>query len=106
MGNYSATSVGRVTVLATNLQPFPCTQCGLCCQHVHLADETRFLDRGDGTCRHYDADTKSCTIYTVRPAICRVDQMYTLHYVRQYTWDEFVALNLQVCANFQLLSSR
>lgn len=86
------------------MKAFPCTQCGLCCQHVHLADETRFLDRGDGTCRHYDAASKSCTIYAERPDICRVDRMYALRYARQYTWEEFVALNLQVCTTLETLS--
>lgn len=81
--------------------PFPCTQCGLCCQNVHLAAETRFLDRGDGTCRHYDASSKGCGIYGERPSICRVDLQYQLHYARQYSWDDFVALNLAVCDTLQ-----
>lgn len=80
---------------------FPCTQCGLCCQHVHLAAETQFLDSGNGTCRHYDTVSKHCTIYAERPDICRVDRQYIMHYSQQYTWDEYVALNLQVCANLQ-----
>ncbi|MNF61520.1 YkgJ family cysteine cluster protein [Pseudomonas sp. WS 5406] len=80
---------------------FPCNQCGLCCQHVHLAAETQFLDRGDGTCRHYDTISKGCTIYADRPDICRVDQQYAVRYAQQYTWDEYVTLNLQVCANLQ-----
>ncbi len=105
MGDYPAKGIERVTALATARQPFPCTQCGLCCQHVHLADETRFLDRGDGTCRHYNATDKSCAIYAERPDICRVDRMYAMRYARHYTWDEFVALNLQVCANLESLSN-
>ncbi|HBN8287768.1 YkgJ family cysteine cluster protein [Pseudomonas aeruginosa] len=80
---------------------FPCTQCGLCCQHVHLAEETRFLDRGDGTCRHYDSASRGCGIYAQRPDICRVDRQYTKRYAQQYTWDEYVILNLQVCAYLQ-----
>ena len=80
---------------------FPCTQCGLCCQHVHMAAETRFLDRGDGTCRHYDALRKGCSIYDERPDICRVDLQYTMHYAKQFSWDEFVAVNLQVCGLLQ-----
>lgn len=80
---------------------FPCTQCGLCCQHVHLAAETRFLDRGDGTCRHYDVASKHCTIYTERPDICRVDRQYSMNYARQYTWEEFVTVNLQACTLLQ-----
>lgn len=81
--------------------PFPCTQCGLCCQNVHLSDETQFLDRGDGTCKHYDAASKGCSIYSDRPDICRVDRMYTLRYHKQYTWETFVALNQQVCTALQ-----
>lgn len=81
--------------------PFPCTQCGLCCQNVHLVAEIHFLDRGDGTCRHYDAPSKGCGIYADRPDICRVDRQYRLHYARQYSWDDFVLVNLAVCNSLQ-----
>ena len=80
---------------------FPCTQCGLCCKHVYVAAETQFLDRGDGTCRHYDAASKGCTIYAERPDICRVDRQYAVRYAQQYTWDEYVTVNLQVCTYLQ-----
>lgn len=80
---------------------FPCTQCGLCCQNVHLPVETRFLDRGDGTCRHYHEPSKNCSIYSERPDICRVDRQYELNYVKQYGWDEFVSINLEACASLQ-----
>lgn len=79
------------------MQTFPCTQCGLCCQNVNLADETHFLDRGDGTCRHYNENSKLCTIYATRPEICQVERQYILRYADSYSWDEFVALNVQVC---------
>lgn len=88
------------------LHKFPCTQCGLCCQNVHLSDETRFLDRGNGTCKHYDAGSKACSIYAERPNICRVDRMYLLRYSRLYTWDEFIDLNLRVCAHLESLSKQ
>lgn len=81
--------------------PFPCVQCGLCCQHVHMSDETRFLDRGDGTCRHYDPASKGCSIYSQRPDICRVDRQYTARYSRLYSWDEYVDLNRQICSYLQ-----
>ena len=80
---------------------FPCTECGLCCQHVNVAVETQFLDRGDGICRSYDVVTKHCTIYAERPDICRVDRQYLIRYAQKYTWDEYVALNLQACAYLQ-----
>lgn len=84
-------------VCDSNLSPFPCVQCGICCQRVNLAEETRFLDQGDGVCRHYDSVNKRCSIYHNRPDICRVDLQFEQHYIRLYTWDEFVELNLTVC---------
>jgi Fe-S-cluster containining protein len=84
-------------------RPFPCTQCGACCQHVHLAEETRFLDRGDGTCKHYDNLSKSCAIYADRPVVCRVEQYYDTHYVSVYSWDEFIVLNQEVCSKLAAL---
>ncbi len=85
---------------------FPCHQCGRCCQHVYLAVETQFLDRGDGICRHYDVLNKSCTIYMQRPDICRVDLQYKLNYAHEYTWEEFVRLNLQVCERLQVPTAK
>ncbi|MHB0807182.1 YkgJ family cysteine cluster protein [Stutzerimonas nitrititolerans] len=90
---------------SSDMHVFPCTQCGLCCQNVHLAEETHFLDRGDGTCRHYEATSKECSIYPERPDICRVDRQYSLHYNQQYSWDEFVILNIQACELLQKISS-
>ena len=81
----------------SNLSPFPCIQCGICCQRVNLAVETHFLDQGDGTCRHYDAANKMCSIYNDRPDICRIDLQFEQRYAHFYTWDEFVELNLTVC---------
>lgn len=94
--------IGQVKISAR--APFPCTKCGLCCQRVNFSEETKFLDRGDGTCRHYDMVNKSCTIYERRPDICRVDRMYILRYASDYTWEEFSKLNLQVCKDIQLIS--
>lgn len=82
----------------TTRQDFPCSQCGLCCQHVDLAVETRFLDRGDGVCQHYDAVGRACTIYAWRPDICRVGLHYDTHYADRCTWEEFIDMNLQACA--------
>lgn len=77
---------------------FPCNQCGSCCRHIYLAEETQFLDRGDGTCRHYDESGKSCSIYEHRPLVCRVEQYYDTHYAHFYSWDEFIELNLTACS--------
>ncbi|AGX87493.1 oxidoreductase-like protein [Candidatus Symbiobacter mobilis CR] len=82
---------------------FPCTRCGLCCQNVHLSDETHFLDRGDGICKYYDVTYKGCSIYYERPDICRVDRMYELHFSHIYSWNEFVAINQQICVHLKAI---
>jgi Fe-S-cluster containining protein len=84
-----------------NLPTFPCTQCGLCCRHVNLSDQTQFLDRGDGACRYYDEAAKGCSIYETRPDICRVDRQYQMHYAQQYSWITFIELNTKVCRVLQ-----
>jgi len=83
------------------MNDFPCNRCGLCCQHVGLAPETRFLDRGDGVCGHFDLASKSCSIYAQRPDICRVDRQYALNYSHSLSWEKYVALNLEVCSALQ-----
>ena len=76
---------------------FPCTRCGACCRNVHLAVETKILDRGDGSCIHYDDATKLCSIYDQRPAVCRVDVQFHENYSQSMTWETFCALNLEAC---------
>lgn len=96
-GGAAFTIMRTINLSTAPRKEFPCVKCGLCCQLVHLATETRFLDRGDGVCRHFDAGSKGCLIYEDRPNICRVDRQYDLHYFQNYSWDEFVAANLEGC---------
>ena len=76
---------------------FPCTACGKCCRHVGMSEETSYLSRGDGVCRHFDEQTNLCMIYETRPLVCRVEDYYHKHLFDVYTWDEFVRINLVVC---------
>lgn len=76
---------------------FPCIGCGACCRHVNLSEQTSYLDRGDGICQYYNETTKLCNIYEDRPDICRVRKQYELNYKNEYTWDQFVAINIQGC---------
>lgn len=78
-------------------EPFPCTACGKCCRQVHKSDQTTFLDRGDGICRHFDITTNLCGIYNNRPLVCRVEDYYKVYLSDEYTWEEFVRLNLEWC---------
>ena len=76
---------------------FPCTACGQCCKHVHLSEQTNYLNRGDGTCRHFDDESLLCNIYEQRPLICRIEDYYDEHLSHLYEWDGFVKMNLEVC---------
>lgn len=76
---------------------FPCTACGQCCRNVHLSELTNYLNRGDGTCRHFDDSSLLCTIYEDRPLICRVEDYYEKHLSHLYEWDGFVKMNMEVC---------
>jgi Fe-S-cluster containining protein len=81
----------------TLIPKFPCNQCGACCRHVDRAIETQFLNRGDGICRHYQVETKLCTIYATRPLICQVERQYELNYQQLYSWQDFISLNREAC---------
>jgi len=76
---------------------FPCTVCGECCRQVRLAEETRWLDRGDGTCRNFDEQSNLCKIYDERPLICRVDEMFDAQYHKRMSQLEFYRLNAECC---------
>ena len=70
------------------LGDFPCTGCGLCCQiqgviktlgplsgvSKEQAELAASLDRGDGTCRNYDEESRKCKVYDDRPYLCRVKE--------------------------------
>lgn len=81
--------------------PFPCTACGLCCQKVHLSEQTAWLNRGDGVCQHYDELTKLCSIYENRPLVCRVEDYYQVYLLDKIKWQDFVQLNVVICKQFQ-----
>jgi Fe-S-cluster containining protein len=84
-----------------NILTFPCTQCGLCCQHVDRSVETSWLDRGDGSCRHFDAINNACKVYDIRPLICRVDEMYP-RFSNSMTRTAYYEANSEVCNALQV----
>lgn len=87
--------IPTVNILSSSL--FPCTACGKCCRQVYKSEETAFLDRGDGICRHFDTATNLCRIYDNRPLVCRVEDYYKTYLSSEYTWEEFIRLNLEWC---------
>lgn len=76
---------------------FPCTSCGKCCRLVGNSSLTDFLNRGDGICQYLDESTNLCTIYENRPLVCNIKKYYLLNLQEEFSWQEFVKLNLAVC---------
>ena len=75
---------------------FSCFQCGLCCQHLELNTAYSDLDRGDGVCKYYVTKEKQCCIYEDRPALCRVDESFSM-FSKKMSRDEYYAANLRAC---------
>lgn len=80
---------------------FPCNQCGWCCQNLDKNEIYAALDRGDGTCKWFDIDSKSCTTYGSRPLICNIEAMHQA-YFSTIPYDEYIALNIEVCQSIQV----
>lgn len=76
---------------------FPCAQCGCCCMSVNMSVFTIKFDRGDGICRYFEDKTRLCSIYEIRPFICRVDYQYENKYKSIYKWEDFCMLNAKCC---------
>lgn len=55
------------------------------------------LDRGDGSCIHYDDMTKLCSIYENRPDVCRVDIQFQNNYSQYFSWEQFCEINTKAC---------
>ena len=77
---------------------FQCNKCGLCCQHVDnfKADDEQ-LDRGDGTCRYFEEETRLCSIYNDRPLICRIEDFYNAYLKDSISKNEYYDLNRLSC---------
>lgn len=83
--------------------PFPCDNCGACCKSIRLSTLTDWLDRGDGTCKHFDNANNLCSIYESRPEICNVKTMHENHYRSSFDWNTFVTLNQKACKELKSL---
>ena len=74
---------------------FKCDCCGKCCEKVSTAEIYQHLADKTGKCRYLKNNL--CSIYTNRPLICRVDEMYELYYKDSMTLVEYYELNYKAC---------
>jgi uncharacterized protein len=83
------------------LPSFPCSSCGACCRSLNGSNEYKDLDRGDGTCKHFDETTCLCTIYEERPAKCRIDHFYYQSLSGLYRKEDYYNMNIDACNKLQ-----
>lgn len=79
---------------------YPCTGCGLCCKNISGIELLKQYDLGNGTCSNLKKDNK-CKIYTSRPLVCRIDDMYNEVFQQDYEKLFFYKLNAKICNQFQ-----
>ncbi len=84
-----------------SLKPFPCTRCGLCCQHIDSITELAEYDIGNGCCRYY-SNAYGCQIYESRPTVCQIDKGYELFFAGILSHEEYYQHNAKVCNQLQL----
>ena len=76
---------------------FACTQCGACCRRIARIAELARFDDGSGICKYLDKSRNLCTIYANRPEICCIDMMFERHFAKNYSKEQFYALNAKAC---------
>lgn len=67
-----------------------------CCRHVNSFSFMKDYDRGDGVCKHLDAENR-CDIYDHRPPICNTDLMFERVYSRFMSREEYDKMNEESC---------
>lgn len=65
---------------------FPCSRCGACCRVIN--------------CQFLTSDNL-CSIYAMRPFLCRVDSVYELYYRDIMTLDEYYYQSELACGSLR-----
>jgi hypothetical protein len=79
---------------------FPCTKCGLCCQHINDVSQLIEYHSGNGICIHFD-EKIGCVIYENRPQVCRIDEGYEYFFSKLISLSEYYDKNAQMCNQLQ-----
>lgn len=83
---------------------FKCDCCGECCRHISGILELKDYCLPDGKCKYLKEN--KCSIYTERPMICRVDDMYYKVMYKYMTLKQFYRINTDACEIFKKMKDR
>lgn len=74
---------------------FKCDRCGECCKNLDKSSIYAELHNGNGICKYLDGNL--CSIYSLRPILCRVDESYKLYFKNIMDYDKYEELNREAC---------
>lgn len=80
---------------------YKCDKCGACCRNLTLSPLYKDLDRGDGVCKYLNGNL--CSIYKMRPLLCRIDDSYEAFFKNLMSKEEYYKLNHTVCDKLKKL---
>jgi Fe-S-cluster containining protein len=89
------------SIRSSEVSMFPCTQCGICCNSLAQSATYQELDRGDGTCLHFNEQNGLCSIYETRPLLCRIDDMYEGFFAKEMSKMQYITANIMLCYQAQ-----
>ena len=74
---------------------FTCDRCGECCRNLDKLPFYAELDNGNGICKFLAGDL--CSIYKIRPLLCRVDESYEVFFKNAISINNYHKLNHESC---------
>ncbi len=76
---------------------FHCDRCGQCCRNIKLFGNLyAWLRDAHGNCRYFDNEHNLCSIYPIRPIICRVEDGHGLYFANM-PYSEYLIHTRQCC---------
>lgn len=80
----------------SEINKFPCIECGLCCKYVNGIQHLEKWVDTTGKCKYLQNDNL-CKIYKHRPLLCNVEESYSRIFYKSMSKKEFYLANLKVC---------
>lgn len=80
----------------SEINKFPCIECGLCCKHVNGIQHLEKWADNSGKCKYLQS-SNLCKIYKDRPLLCNVEESYSKIFYKEMSKKDFILANLRVC---------
>lgn len=82
---------------------FKCDKCGACCRHIkYLGKQYQWLINNDGMCKYFNQNNNTCSIYPIRPLVCRVEEAYYIYY-SYIDFKTYIDISKKICKQIKKL---